>query len=112
MKVSSKQEFASLLLPLVPLEQAKTIGDAGGFGGTAWITARLGDHESCSTPTRSAAAVAAYLDHVRQSGPDLPWRVVANIRGIVNKVVFSDDPAHAAGWYLYLRNPLAQPGQL
>ena len=58
------------------------------------------------------AAVAAYLEHVRRSGPELPWRAVASRGGTVSKVVFSDDLAEAAGWYLYLRKPLTQPGPL
>ena len=34
------------------------------------------------------------------------------IEGTVNKVVCRNDPVDAAGWYQYLREPLAQPGQL
>lgn len=58
------------------------------------------------------ASVAAYLEHVQRLGPELPWQAIASNRGTVNKVVFSDDPAEAAGWYLYLRKPLKQPRQL
>jgi len=108
-KVSSKREFASLLRRWHDESRAKTIGDVGSFGGTACITARLGDHDVVLNADTKRSAVAAYLDHVRRLGPDLPWRVVANSRGTLSKVVFSDDPA---GWYHYLRHPLAQPGQL
>lgn len=111
-KVSSKQEFANLLRHWYDNSRAKTIGDVGSFGGTACIAARLGGHDVVLNADTKRSAVAAYLGHVRPLGPDLPWRVVANIRGTVNKVVFSDDPADAAGWYHYLRRPLAQPGQL
>jgi hypothetical protein len=108
-KVSSKREFASLLRRWHDESRANTIGDVGSFGGTACITAHLGDHDVVLNVDTKRSAVAAYLDHVRRLGPDLPWQVVANSRGTLNKVVFSDDPA---GWYHYLRHPLAQPGQL
>ena len=111
-RVSGKREFADLLRRWHNQSQAKTIGDVGSFGGTACITVRLGDHDVVLNVDSKRSAVATYLDHVRRLGPDLPWRVVANNRGTVNKVVFSDDPADAAGWYQYLRTPLAQPGQL
>jgi len=111
-RVSGKREFAALLRRWHNQSQAKTIGDVGCFGGTACITVRLGDHDVVLNVDSKRSAVATYLDHVRRLGPDLPWRVVANNRGTVNKVVFSDDPADAAGWYQYLRTPLAQPGQL
>ncbi len=111
-RVTGKREFADLLRRWHNQSQAKTIGDVGSFGGTACITLRLGDHDVVLNVDSKRSAVATYLDHVRRLGPDLPWRVVANNRGTVNKVVFSDDPADAAGWYQYLRTPLAQPGQL
>jgi hypothetical protein len=111
-RVSGKREFAGLLRGWHNQSQAKTIGDVGCFGGTACITVRLGDHDVVLNVDSKRSAVATYLDHVRRLGPDLPWRVVANNRGTVNKVVFSDDPADAAGWYQYLRTPLTQPGQL
>lgn len=56
--------------------------------------------------------VAAYLEHVRRLGPDLPLRAIAGNRGTFNKIVVSDNPADAAGCYLYLGKPLEQPGQL
>lgn len=110
-EVSSKREFASLLGHWHEKSQ-KTIGDVGSFGGTACITVHLGDHDVVLNVDTKRSAVAAYLGHVRRLGPDLPWRVIANNRGTVNKVVFSDDPADVAGWYHYLRRPLAQPGKL
>lgn len=111
-RVSGKREFADLLRRWHNQSQTKTIGDVGCFGGTACITVRLGDHDVVLNVDSKRSAVVTYLDHVWRLGPDLPWRVVANNRGSVNKVVFSDDPADAAGWYQYLRTPLAQPGQL
>jgi hypothetical protein len=110
--VNGKREFADLLLNWRQSSHAKTIGDVGSYGGTAWITVNLGSHQAVLNADTKQAGVAAYLEHVQRLGPQLPWRVVANNRGTINKVVFSSDPAEAAGWYLYLRTPLAQPGQL
>lgn len=111
-KVTSKREFANLLRHWHGESRAETIGDVGTFGGTACITVHLGDHNVVLNADTKRSAVAAYLDRVRRLGPDVPWRVVANTRGTINKVIFSDDPADAAGWYQYLRRPLTQPGQL
>jgi hypothetical protein len=112
LKVNGKQELADLLMHWYRSSSAQTIGDARGYGGTAWVTVGLDGHEAVLNADTKRAAVAAYLEHVRQSGPELPWRATASSRGTVNKVVFSDDPAEAAGWYLYLRKPLEQPQAL
>jgi hypothetical protein len=111
-KVSGKREFADLLRRWHDQSRAKTIGDVGSYGGTACITVDLGGDDVVLNVDTKRGAVTTYLDHVRRLGPDLPWRVVANNRGTVNKVIFSDNPADAAGWYHYLRKALAQPGQL
>lgn len=111
-KVSGKREFADLLRRWHDESRAKTIGDVGSYGGTACITVDLGGDDVVLNVDTKRSAVTTYLDHVRRLGPDLPWRVVANNRGTVNKIIFSDDPAEAAGWYHYLRRALAQPGQL
>jgi hypothetical protein len=111
-KVNGKRELADLLLHWYQSTSAKTVGDVGGYGGTAWITVGLGSQEAVLNADTKRASVATYLEHVQRLGPNRPWRVIANNRGTVNKVTFSDEPADAAGWYLYLRKPLNQPGQL
>ena len=111
-KVSGKRELAELLLHWYQSSHAETIGDAA-YGGTAWVTVGLRGHDAVLNADTKRAAVASYLEHVRLLGPELPWRVIATGRGsTVKKVVFSDDPAGAAGWYLYLSKPLSQPGLL
>lgn len=112
LKVQDGRELADLLLHWYRSSSAQTIGDTGRYGGTAWVTVVLGGHEAVLNAGTRRAAVAAYLDHVRRFGPGLPWRAVASRSGTVSKVVFSDDLAEAAGWYLYLRKPLTQPGPL
>jgi hypothetical protein len=113
-KANGKREFADLLLHWYQSSQAITIGDvgSGSYRGRPWITVDLGSHQAELNADTNRAGVAAYLEHVRRLGPELPWQVIAGRRGTVSKVVFSGDPAHAAGWYLYLRPPLTQPAQL
>ncbi len=111
-KVNGKEGLADLLRRWYLSSQANTIGHVGSYGGTACISVDLGSREAVLNVDTKRTAVAAYLEHVRRLGPDLPWRVIANKRGTVNKAVFGDNPANAAGWYLYLRKPLSQPGQL
>jgi hypothetical protein len=112
LKVNGKREFADILLHWHQSSCTKTIGDVGNYGGTAWITVDLGSLQAVLNADTKRAAVATYLEQVGRIGPELPWQVIANNRGTVNKIVVSDDPAEAAGWYLYLRKPLNQPGQL
>jgi hypothetical protein len=111
-KVSSKREFADLLLHWLQSSRTKTIADVGTYGRTAWIHVDLGSHAAVLNADTKRAAVEAYLERVRRLGPELPWRAIANNRGTINKIIVSDDPAQAAGWYLYLRKPLQQPEQL
>lgn len=110
--VNGKRELAELLLHWHQSSRGKTIGDVGKYGGTAWITVDLGSHKAVLNADTKRASVATYLEHVQRLGPELPWYAIASNRGTANKVVFSDDPAEAAGWYLYLRRALKQPGQL
>jgi hypothetical protein len=110
--VEGKRELADVLLHWQQSSLAKTIGDVRKYGGTAWITVDLGGDIAVLNADTKRVGVAKYLEHVRRFGPELPWRAIANNRGTVNKVVFSDDPAEAVGWYLYLCKPLRQPRQL
>jgi hypothetical protein len=110
--VNSKRELTNLLLHWHQSSHAKTIGDTGNYGGTAWITVNLGSHKAALDADTKGASVAAYLEQVQRHGPEMPWRVIANNRGTINKVIFSEDPEEAAGWYLYLSEPLTQPRQL
>ena len=111
-KASGKREFADTLRRWYESSRAKTIGDVGNFGGRPCILVELGDHQAVLNVDTKRTAVAAYLAHVREYGPDASWRVIANTRGAVNKVIFTDNPADAAGWYLYLRRPLPTPGEI
>ena len=108
-KASGKHEFADTMLRWYENSTAETIGDVGNFGGRPCILIDLADQQAVLNVDTKRSAVAAYLAHVRKDGVDAPWQVIANARGAVNKIIFSDDPADAAGWYLYLRHPLPTP---
>ena len=112
LSVTGKQQFAEVLRRWYDGSRTATIGDVGNFGGRPCIAIDLGDHSAVLNVDTKRSAVAAYLRRVQSNGVDAPWQVVANARGTVNKVLFSDDPADAAGWYLYLRKPLQSPAPL
>ena len=62
---------------------------------------------------RSAAPTVGDVDaFLRDCGeePARPWRVVANARGRINKVLPNPDAAPLPGWYAYLTRPLGAPG--
>lgn len=85
-----------------------TVGDPTRFAGTPWI--RFG------TPAGDAAINAdttrgAVRRMVAAAARGLPWSVVANTRGKINKIVFDSRDSHA-GWYAYLRKPLVTPREL
>ncbi len=56
-------------------------------------------------------AVREYLDDAARRGAEAPWQVVSNQRGVVNKVVFTEDGRSVFGWYCYLvsSRPFALP---
>ena len=111
--VTGKRQFADLLRRRwYDDSRAATIGDVGNFGGRRCIAIALGDHTAVLNVDTKRTAVAARLQQVQLNGVNVPWQVVANARGTVNKVLFSDEPTDAAGWYLYLHKPLPSPTTL
>lgn len=73
---------------------------------------QLGSVQVVLNADTKRAAVEQYLEATRREGPDLPWLVIANRRGRVNKVIFRKDGQETPGWYCYLREPLSTPGEL
>ncbi|MBP2416870.1 hypothetical protein ACFFOM_15380 [Microlunatus capsulatus] len=114
LRVVGKEQLTEALRRWYDESDAATVGDVGLFGGRPAIAIAidLGDKTAVLNVDTKRSAVAAYLEHARTNGVDAPWRVVANTRGNVNKVIFSDEPAAAAGWYVYLRKPLVEPATL
>jgi hypothetical protein len=96
---------------LILLDSNRAASNLGPFsfgGRRPAIAIDLGNYTAVLNVDTKRSAVGAYLEHVKANGVDSPWRVVVNARGRVNKVIFSDDPAAAAGWYVYLRKPPAE----
>jgi hypothetical protein len=111
-RVTSKTALAALLREWLRSTREPTIGDAGGFGRTAWVAIDLpGGHAVLNADTRRAAVVE-YLDDVDRRGAEVPWRVVANSRGRINKLLYPLAGRTLPGWYCYLAFDSAAEGEL
>ncbi len=103
--MGSKSDLASLLdcwFRETSETWEPTIGDVGIFGGTPWIHLDLPSLRAVLNADTTRKAVIDYLHYVTKRGAEVPWRVVANRRGRVNKVVYRADSDDAPGWYCYL----------
>ena len=105
LRVAGKRELVVVLRNWLRESQAVTVGDVGSFGGRPWLLIDIGGHEVALNADTKRAAVEAF---VRGSWPDpeRPWRVIANRRGQVNKVLTGPDPEPVPGWYAYVTHPL------
>jgi hypothetical protein len=81
-----------------------TIGDVGTFGGKPWLHFDVRGREVVLNADTKRAAVREFLAH-----PAAVLQVVANRRGVVNKVVFRPDGEPTPGWYAYTLEPLPSP---
>ena len=108
--VTSKEAFARLLESWLEHDERETvIGPPGTYGGKALIHVHLGaEHFHLNGDTRDEG-VREYLDLVAQHGGQLPWHVVANQAGRVNKVAFGDAKAPIRYFYLYADNEASAP---
>ena len=82
----------------------ETIGRSPSFGGVAWVFL---DFPDLPRPARlnadtTRSAVRDFLDDSSRRGAEVPWVVIANQRGPINKVVYGEDGRAAAGWYCFL----------
>lgn len=103
--VSGKRDLAALLKAWLSQSQAPTIGDVKTFGGRAWLHIEInGQHVVLNADTKRAA-VEAFV-RLSEVDPDQPWRVIANRRGRVNKVLPYPQTDPLPGWYAYLSQPL------
>lgn len=109
--VHSKSELVALLTRWAQQSAALTIGDIGSFGGKAWITIQLGDHQAVLNSDTKRSAVLACLAYAAEHPADDTWHVVANSRGTINRVVYRTDTP-LPGWYCYTPKPWSAPGTL
>jgi hypothetical protein len=106
-----KRELTDVLREWLLQSQALTIGDVDKYGGRAWLHIEVARHEVVLNADTKRSAVETA---VRDSAPDpqRPWRVVANTRGRINKVLPGPAGQPLPGWYAYLVRPLSASGQL
>lgn len=101
-RVASKTELANLLDDWYRTSRAATIGDTQTYGGQPWVHLDLLNGHVVLNADTQRSAVGSYLDDVRQRGAEVPWRVVANARGRINKVLYTESSRRLPGWYCYL----------
>lgn len=103
--LSGKQQLLDALERWLAESSAVTVGDVGSFGGRPWVTVELGAYTVILNADTKRSAVHAFVRSHRNAS-DQPWRVVANRRGRINKVMPGPSPEHLPGWYAYLVAPL------
>lgn len=109
LRVKGKTELVKLLRRWLAESRAPTIGDVGAFGGRPCLLIDLGGHTVALNVDTKRAAVEIF---VRESShnSERRWRVVANRRGRINKVIPGTGPDPLPGWYAYLTRPLDAEG--
>lgn len=105
----SKRELVDWLESWVCMGDDPTIGDVGRYGGKSWLRIMLGSTGCHLNADTTRAGVLEYLGRAHRAGADLKWLVVANNRGVVNKVVPDDGGPAIKGFYLYLDVPADAP---
>lgn len=103
--MSGKRELAAVLKAWLHQSQAPTIGDVGTFGGRAWLHIEINGHHVVLNADTKRTAVETFV-RLNDTEPDQPWRVIANRRGRVNKVLPYPHSDPLPGWYAYLSPPL------
>lgn len=86
-----------------------TIGDVADYGGRPHVRIRLRGLDVVLNADTTRSAVRDYLGLVDLHGPEMAWRVVANKRGRINKVLPVPADETLRGWYCYLVTPLDSP---
>lgn len=105
---------ADALVPLLSewaaRSTASTIGDVGAFGGRALVTVTTTGGPFVLNADTKRAAVLEFL--AQAGGGEVTFRVIANQRGRVNRVIFRADGDPTPGWYAYTTEERSQAGEL
>jgi hypothetical protein len=109
LRVYRKSELVELLGRWLAASRVATLGDVASFGGKPWVIVELTDRRVVLNADTKRRAVEAFL-HESGDAPERPWRVIANQRGRVNKVL--PGPGLSPGWYAYLEPPLDAEGSI
>lgn len=106
--VRSKTEFARLLRDWFEQSSAETVGKVTSFAGKEVLRVGLGGGVVAKlNADTKRSAVAKYLATVDSLGAERPWRVVANNKGVFNKLEFTTSGQPTPGWYCYLESEAA-----
>jgi len=107
--LSGKAELFRLLKNWLETSRKATIGVVGKFGGRPCIFIGLDeDMTAVLNVDTKRSAVGQFVEDVKARGPDVPWSVIPNRRGRLNKLTFLAGGAEVPGWYCYLRKPLSR----
>ena len=107
---SGKAAFARVLeVWLTHEDREATVGQPSSYAGKALVWVELGGQRYHLNGDSQDKGVREYLDLVRRDGPDLPWHVIANQSGKVNKVAFGEAPAAVKYFYLYAKDEAHAP---
>ena len=104
---ADKLELRDALKRWLAESHAETVGDVGKFGGKAWLTVDIGEHEVVLNADTKRAAIEWFVQASR-SAPERSWRVIANRRGRFNKVLPDPHGSPLPGWYAYLTTELEE----
>lgn len=105
----SKAQLASVLTEWLDNPHDDTIGEPSTYGGRALIHVDIDGRRFHLNGDSKEPGVRRYLDLVDLHGAGLPWHVVANQAGKVNKVAFGDPPEPIPYFYLYASEAAASP---
>jgi len=109
LRFASKSEIVSYLATWLERSSHGTIGDVGTYGGSVWVTvdSEAGPIGVNRDTTREAIEALVRAAHTPRS---YDWLVVANRKGTINRVLFSED--RTPGWYARLPEPLDRETRL
>ncbi|MEY2983473.1 MAG: hypothetical protein RLZZ568_90 [Cyanobacteriota bacterium] len=103
----SKAAFNHALQQWYQETAEKTIGNHE-YNQSSWLFVELGGYKFHLNSDSKREGIAEYLKLVEEYPDDLPWQIVANNRGKINKVTFGNEKRKIAGFYFYLAKPLEQ----
>jgi len=109
---TDEADFTELLRWWFETTDEATVGDVGTFGGKPWVHVVVGDEPCHLNADTNRYGVRRYLDLVRAHPDGLPWSVIANTRGKVNRVALGPGREKVEYLYLYTDRDLSTPTQL
>ncbi len=106
-----KAEFAQVLRDWFDHPDRETVmGRPGSYGGKPLLAVDVDGRRFHLNADTREAGVREYLRAVAAvGGPDLPWQVIANNAGKVNKVAVGHPPRPLRYFYLYADDQAAEP---